>query len=334
MARWIDDVRLTWASLRGSADSAGWRGMPLASIGACAVRAALHFPGKEEALLVCFSGHSIPPAAQLPQGIGFTVERVNPEGDRKVWLALTRNPHASLDLFDTMVADIVDAMTDAGTTDETRLMALFLGRIRAWQEFMRKGNQGLAPEAEVGLMGELIVLREILAAGVPAAVALAGWKGPLDGIQDFHLGTGALESKATVSSSAFLAKFASLQQLDDTLRTPIYVAAVRLRSDESGPNLPRLVDAAREAVAGDSEASRLIEERLLAAGYRDDHAERYSRRFMVSECGAILVDEGFPRLTAGKVPSGVVWAAYEVNLDAVPGPRIHIRAALKNMGAL
>lgn len=334
MAKWIDDIRLTWASLRGSADSSGWRGMPLASIGACAVRAALHFPGKEEALLVCFSGQSIPPAAQLPLGVGFTVERVDPEGDGKGWLALTRNPHASLDLFEAMVTDIVDAMTDAGATDETRLMVLFLGRIRAWQEFMRKGTLGLGPEAEVGLVGELVVLGEVLAAGVPAAVALAGWAGPLDGVQDFHLGAGALESKATVSSSGFLAKFVSLQQLDDTFRTPIYVAAVRLRSGESGLNLPVLVDTTRQVVAGDLEASRLMEERLLAAGYRDAHAERYSRRFVVSECRAILVGVGFPRLTAGNVPGGIVWAAYEVNLDAVPGPRVDLRTALKNMGAL
>jgi hypothetical protein len=94
-----------------------------------------------------------------------------------------------------------------------------------------------------------------------------------------------------------------------------------------------LGDRTRQAVAGDSEASRLIEERLLAAGYRDAHAERYSRLFVVSECRAILVGEGFPRLTAGNVPGGVVWAAYEVNLDAVSGRRIDVRTALKNMGA-
>lgn len=334
MDRWIDDIRLTWASLRSSADTSGWRGMPLVALGACDVRSALHFPGGEEALLVGFSGQATPSASLLPQGVGFAVERVDQEDDGKAWLALTRNIHASLELFETMVGDIVSALADARTTDETRLMAVFLGRIRAWQEFMRKGSQGLGQEAEVGLVGELVVLCEILSAGVPAEVALAGWIGPLDGPQDFHLGAGALEVKATVSASSFLARFGSLQQLDDSHRSPIHVAAVRLRASEAGRNLPAFVDATRRVAATDPEAQRLLEERLLAAGYRDVQADRYFRRFVVVECRTIEVGMEFPRLTAGTVPSGLVWATYEVNLDAAPGVRGDVATALKSMGAV
>lgn len=334
MDRWIDEIRLTWASLRSSADTSGWRGMPLAGIGACDVRSALHFPGGQEALLVCFSGQATPPATQLPHGVGFAVERVDQEGDDKAWLALTRNTHASLELFETMVEDIVSALADAGTKDEAGLMAMFLGRIRAWQEFMRKGNQGLVQDAEVGLIGELVVLAEVLAVGVSADVALAGWIGPLDGQQDFHLGTGALEVKTTVAASGFLARFGSLQQLDDSHRSPIHVAAVRLRASESGHTLPDLVDATRRSVAGNPEAQRLLEERLLAAGYRDAHATRYLRRFGVIECRTIEVGTGFPRLIAGNIPAGVVWATYEVNLDAAPGIWGDVTRALKSMGAV
>jgi hypothetical protein len=334
MDRWIDDIRLTWASLRSSADTSGWRGTPLAAFGACDVRSALHFPGGEEALLVGFSGQSTPPVNLLPQGVGFAVERVDQEDDVKAWLALTRNIHASLELFETMVEDIVSALADARTTDETRLMNVFLGRIRAWQEFMRKGNQGLGQEAEVGLVGELVVLAEILSVGVPPQVALAGWVGPLDGPQDFHLGAGALEVKATVSLSGFLARFGSLQQLDDSHRSPIHVAAVRLRVAESGRNLSAYVDATRRVVEGHPEAQGLLEERLIAAGYRDVHKVRYSRRFLLAESWTIEVGAEFPRLIAGTVPPGVVWATYEVNLDAAPGARGDVATALKSMGAM
>jgi hypothetical protein len=199
---------------------------------------------------------------------------------------------------------------------------------------MRKGSQGLGQEAEVGLVGELVVLCEILSAGVPAEVALAGWIGPLDGPQDFHLGSGALEVKATVSASSFLARFGSLQQLDDSHRSPIHVAAVRLRASEAGRSLPAFVEATRRVAAADTEAQRLLEERLLAAGYRDVQAERYFRRFVVVECRTIEVGMEFPRLTAGTVPSGLVWATYEVNLDAAPGVRGDVATALKSMGAM
>jgi hypothetical protein len=334
MDRWIEDIRLTWASLRSSADKSGWRGTPLVAFGECDVRSALHFPSGEEALLVGFSGQSIPQANLLPQGVGFAVERVDQEDDGKAWLALTRDTHASLELFETMVEDIVNALADARATDEIRLMTVFLGRIRAWQEFMRKGHQGLGQEAEVGLVGELVVLGEVLSAGVQPAAALAGWIGPLDGPQDFHLGTGALEVKATVSSTAFLARFGSLQQLDDSYRSPIHVAAVRLHVSESGRGLPDYVDAIRRAVAGDAEARRLLEERLIAAGYRDVQAARYLRRFAVVKCWAIQVGTEFPRLTAGTVPPGVVWATYEVNLDAAPGIQGDVATVMKSMGAM
>ena len=84
----------------------------------------------------------------------------------------------------------------------------------------------------------------------------------------------------------------------------------------------------------DAEAQRLLEERLLAAGYRDVQADRYSRRFVVVECRTIEVGMEFPRLTAGTVPSGLVWATYEVNLDAAPGVRGDVATALKSMGAM
>jgi hypothetical protein len=284
--------------------------------------------------LVGFLGQATPAANLLPQGGGFAVERVDQEGNDKSWLALTRNTHASVELFEAMVEDIVNALADVGTTDEARLMSAFLGRIRAWQEFMRKGDQGLGQEAEVGLVGELVVLGQILSAGVSAEAALAGWLGPLDGPQDFHLGAGALEVKASVSPSSFVARFGSLQQLDDSVRSPIHVAAVRLRASEAGPNLPAYVDAARRLVAGHPEAQRLLEERLLAAGYRDVQAGRYVRRFAVAECRTIEVGTDFPRLTSGTVPSGVVWATYEVNLDAAPGVRGVVATALKSMGAV
>jgi hypothetical protein len=327
-------MRLTWGSLGESDTASGWLGLPLISIGTCELRAALHFPGRGEALLIGLRAHALPPGAPLPQGSGFTVDRIDPQREGSAWLALTRSPHASLELFEAMAADIVDALATDGSTDESRLASLFVGRIRAWQAFMRKGNQPLGAEAEVGLVGELFVLKEILASGLPASLSLEGWLGPFGGAQDFQYGHGALESKATVSPVGFIARIDSLQQLDDTLRSPIYITAVRLKIAESGCNLPELVAATQLSIAEDPEARQMLEERLLAAGYRHAHAESYLRRFLLSECSAILVGDEFPRLATGNVPVGVVWATYEINLDAAPGVRVDIGRALTNMGAL
>lgn len=334
MAQPIDDIELAWSSLRDSADSSGWRSISIASVGTCSLRAGRSFPDKEEALLAGFASSTVPPAEKLPEGQGFAVARVDPSGDGMTWLALTRKAHGSLELFSAMAADVVHALSNEEASDEHRLLRVFLGRIRAWQEFMRKGAQALSPEAEIGLIGELTLLRAIIDAGVPSALAIESWVGPLDGIQDFELGTGALEVKATLSTSGFPAKIGSLEQLDDSTRQPLFIAGARLRQTETGQNLPDFVDAMRVAVKGDAEAERLLAERLLAAGYFDSHADRYPRRFVLAGTRVVEVATDFPRLTPGKVPMGIMRAMYEIDLDKAPGESVGPEVALKKMGAI
>lgn len=199
---------------------------------------------------------------------------------------------------------------------------------------MRKGTQALSPEAEIGLIGEFTLLRAIIDAGVPSAQAIESWVGPLDGIQDFELGTGAFEVKATLSSAGFPAKIGSLEQLDASTRHPLFIAGVRLRQTESGQNLPAIVEAMRQAIKGDAEAERLLTERLLAAGYIDSHADRYPRRFEHAGTRVVQVADGFPRLTSGTVPAGIMRAMYEIDLDKAPGENVGAEAALKKLGAI
>lgn len=334
MARPIDEFVLAWKSLSGSMEEEGWRSIPVAPVGPCVLQAGRRFPGNEESLLTGFSSAKIPAAEKLPEGRGFSVERVDPHGDGKTWLALTRRESGSVELFSTMVCDVTGAMDAEAASGEERLLRVFLGRVRAWQEFMRKGAQALGPEAEIGLIGELTFLGAIVEAGVPAPLAVDAWVGPLDGIQDFEIGTGAVEVKATVSTAGFPAKIGSLEQLDDSVRQPLFVAGARLSQMESGQNLPEFVDAVRQAIKGDSEAERLFAERLLAAGYFDAHADRYPRRFVLASTKVIEVANGFPRITPGTAPAGIKWVIYEIDLDKAPGEILDPEGALKRLGAL
>jgi hypothetical protein len=259
---------------------------------------------------------------------------VEPSGDGLIWLALTRSAHGSLDLFAAMVADVAHAMDAEPGADERRLLRVFLGRIRAWQEFMRKGAQSLSPEAEIGLVGELTLLRGIIDAGVPMAAAIESWVGPLDGVRDFELGTGSIEVKATLSAAGFPAKIGSLEQLDDSVRQPLFLAGARLRQTQTGQSLPELVAEMRDVAAGEAEAVRLLSERLIAAGYFDAHADRYIRRFTLIDVRVVEVKDDFPRLTLGSVPLGVTKASYEIDLDKAAGPSIQTTDALKKLGAI
>lgn len=334
MAQLIEDFELAWNSLRDSADASGWRSISIATVGTCFLRAGLSFPEKNEALLASFSSSAIPIGEKLPDGQGFAVSRVEPCEDGLTWLALTRSSYGSLELFAAMVADVSHTMEIESGVDETRLLKVFLGRIRAWQEFMRKGAQALSPESEIGLVGELTVLRAVIDAGVSPATAIESWVGPLDGVQDFELGTGSLEVNTTLSATGFTAKIGSLEQLDDSLRQPLFLVGARLRQSETGQRLPELVAEMHDVIAGEAEAVRLLSERLIAAGYFDAHADRYSRRLSLHDIRIIEVTEFFPRLTPGNLPLGITKATYEIDLDKAPGSSISAADAMKKLGVI
>ena len=336
MARPSNEFLMAWSSLTSADVEPGWQAIALPSAGPLQLRAGRRSPDNAEAVLVCFPSAKLAAADKLPEGQGFAVERADPDGSGKLWLALTRKLAGSAELFASMACDVVGALDDsvAAGADEGKLLRVFIGRVGAWQEFMRQGSHALSPEAEVGLIGELALLRAIIEAGLAPATAIESWVGPLDGIQDFEIGAGALEVKATLSAAGFPARIGSLEQLDDSTRQPLFVAGVRLRQSESGQNLPGIVEAMRQAIKGDGEAERLLSERLLAAGYIESHADRYPRKFEQAGTRVLEVAGNFPRMTAGSVPAGIMKAMYEIDLDKAPGENVGAEGALKKLGAI
>ena len=268
---------------------------------------------------------------QFPEGSGFHVTRVNSEQDGLVWLALTRSPNGNLELFSTMVSDVLQAIMATGTGDRSRELRAFLGRIRAWQEFMRKGALPLSAENEVGIVGELTVLGKMLDVGLAAATAIKAWSGPLDGLRDFELGFGAIEVKTTVASAGLVAKISSLEQLDDTNCKPIFLGAVKYALTESGQTLPEKIFDIRARLQSDPITLSEFDDRVLAAGFMPAHSPQYHRRFSLREIAILEVDENFPRLMHGNVKPGVISARYEINLEPLLCQDIGLTTALKKL---
>lgn len=334
MARPIDEFVVAWNALSGSSGASGWRSISVAPAGPCVLMAGRRFPGNEEALLAGFSAAKVPLAEKLPEGRGFEMSRADPHGDGKTWIALTRKESGSVELFAEMVGDVAGAMDSTLGEGETGILRALLRRVRLWQEFMSRGDQALASEAEIGLIGELIILDSMLDAGFPAVLAAESWVGSLDGVQDFEVGHGGIEVKATIATSGFPAKIGCLEQLDDSIRAPLFVAGVRLLQSDSGRNLPEFATSLRQHLSHDAEAARIFGDRLLAAGYIDSHADRYPRRFSVNKIRVVEVVEGFPRIVHASVPDGVRQARYEIDLDRAPGIDVGVIGALNKIGAI
>lgn len=315
MPRPIDEFGAAWEALSGSGAEAGWRGIPVARAGVCELMAARRFPGNEEALLARFPTARPSSSDRLPEGKGFEVVRADPFGDGTTWIALSRKESGSPELFAEMVGDVAGAMDVAAPEGEVSVLRTMLRRVRMWQQFMSRGKGPLSPEAELGLAGELFFMARLIEAGVSRESVLSGWVGPDDAPQDFLLGEGAIEVKATMSSSGFPVKIGSLEQLDDAVASPLFLAAVRFAAGEGGSTLPEMVAEVERRVSEEPGAIDYLRERLMVAGYAEAHAGQYSRRFEPKEKRMLSVSEGFPRLTPGVVPACVTRAVYEINLD-------------------
>ncbi len=332
MARASEEFLLAWQSLPWSGAESGWQTIPVTAPSAgCAIRAGRKHPAGQEAVLAGFNQALLPASEKLPDGQGFFVEQVAMD-DGWTWLAMTRSESGQFDLFVAMVCDVVGLLDAAGQTDQQTQMRLFIERVRAWQEFMREGVTAMGPEREVGLIGELTVLGRLLDEGLGCGLVIDAWKGPLDGEQDFELGMGAIEVKATVSQTGFPARVGSLQQLDDYIRQPLFLAGVKLRLNSEGFNLPSLVAQTRERLREAPAAAVTFDRLLRDAGHYDGHASQYTRRFELAEFRVCEVTGKFPRLTTGNVPAGVTAASYSIDLDHTNEARLTLEKALEKLG--
>lgn len=336
MARPSKEFLLAWSSLSANDPAPGWQAISLPSAGPVEVQAGRRSPANVEAVLLFFPSARLPPAEKLPEGQGFLVERVDSTNTAGLRVALTRKTAGSAELFAAMACDVVGAVDDAAAAGiaEAKLLRAFIRRVVAWQQFMSRGAVPLGAEAELGLAGELTFIACLLQAGVPVETVLEGWVGPEDAPQDFVLGHGAIEVKATLSTAGFPVKIGSLEQLDDATVSPLFLAAVRFFRGVEGSTLPEIIHDIECQLVDAPTVVAFMRERLLAAGYVESHAPAYTRAFEPKEVRVYRITGGFPRLTTGSVPDGVSRAIYEIDLDRAKDFLSDLPAALRALGVL
>ncbi len=334
----VDSLRGAWVALAGQGGSGeGWRTIPLATSGGVPLLAGRRFPGDEEAVLVGFSSTLVPADHLLPRGRGFRVEKIAgwKVGAARDWVCLSRDPGGTLDLFASMASDVAEMLSTFRKSSEQEVLQVLLGRIQAWQDFMaRRLDCVLSAEAEVGLFGELWILKRLLASGVGASTAVEAWLGPLDGSQDFVQGRGAIEVKTTLSALGFPVIVGSLEQLDDSVKEPLFVAAVRLELSEAGATLPEMAAALRLNLNRDPAAAALFDGKVTRGGLFAAFVDQYRRRFIHKETLLLPVDRGFPHLSRTSVDPAIQKARYEVDLDTVRSTDVGLTVALTRMGMI
>lgn len=317
MSGWTEDglVR-AWRALVRQEAGEDWRFVHLTGIGTVSVEAGCHFPLGREALIVAFPGSLPVNPARLPEGKGFDVTRIDGQTvfSGKTAIALIRRAEGSPDIFAIMVVDVLRTLEAAAKSNSRDVMDTFLERVREWQAFMARKHRPLSTDAQIGLLGELWLLRLLTETSLGAG-ALDCWQGPLRAAQDFHIQDGAIEVKSTIRTGSFLARINSIEQLDGE-RDPIFLCALRFEENTNGVSLADLVNELRKKfrIAG---VERSFEALLMVMGYLEEHSLLYSRTLTLKDSRTFRSKGDMPRLTRAFLPSAIRSATYTLDLDAL-----------------
>lgn len=257
--------------------------------------------------------------ANLPKFRGVAMEHRRPGGEEPDFLLLQLVQPEYGEVFLEFGADLVRVTSRAET--ETEAVSRFIGRAWTWQRFLTVQRSGrLSLQEQMGLIGELRVLGEILTPIFGEARAVSAWSGPLGAAKDFEVDDeDAIEVKTVSGTQSKVRISSEYQLLPDGLNHLFLgvVEVVRADGDDS--------DATTVTVAAETVRDRLsathpgvlddFERRLGATGF--DWSDDYSdTRWRVGERRWFTVGPAFPRITPDSLPAGLSAVSYSLDLAA------------------
>jgi len=158
----------------------------------------------------------------------------------------------------------------------------------------------LSESKQIGLIGELMLIREIEArAGLDAA--LEAWLGPFRAEHDFKMPLFDVEVKTT-SSERREHQISSLLQLEPSVNRPLYLLSLQLTKSGASSQGTSLRAISEQLIGLSLDNGIKLSRGLMNAGWNPDHLSHYGTTYEVrTEPLVFLVDELFPKLSSASL---------------------------------
>jgi len=224
------------------------------------------------------------------------------------------------DLFLVVSSDILDKMLEVH--DERKAVAVLQLRIEHWKRFLEASSAaGLSAFEQIGLFGELLLLRTLIAIPQFRDRALASWQGPKRANQDFMHSGRAIEVKTSAGNEPTRVRIANERQLDSHGLSSLVLCHVRVdRRNQTGTSLPALIDEISGMLSPHLVPSFL--DSLMDAGYHDSQKHLYADiGFVQRDRSYYQVRDDFPRITSSDLRVGVSEVGYLIDLSAASSLR-------------
>ncbi|MGF3052871.1 PD-(D/E)XK motif protein [Microbacterium sp. YY-03] len=162
------------------------------------------------------------------------------------------------------------------------------------------GRRRLTDEKELGLIGELLVLRHLIDKSGETS-ALESWLGPLAEEHDFALEDFDAEVKTT-KSELRTHLIGSDTQLEPSPGRPLYLVSIQLTRSGSatvGFTLPAIIGEVRALL---EQSLRGFDQKLESLGWRDTDADLYKTAYSLRTTPrAYFIDDRFPAITSARL---------------------------------
>ncbi len=217
------------------------------------------------------------------------------------------------DIFSVLCEDLI--LSVAPLKNEDKLFKELLNRFEKWKSlFDKASSQGLTPEEQRGLFGELTFLKKLLISGRDTNLVLSSWVGVEKQVRDFQYNNWSVEVKTTHGNNHQKIHISSERQLDTTNIEHLFLFHLSLESRlNSGETLNSLADSIRLLIENDFAELNRFNNKLLEAGYFESHRNNYSDAGYVIRNEAFYeVEKGFPRIEEHDIRNGVGDVKYSI----------------------
>lgn len=269
------------------------------------------FIGKDEEGRFCFEFRGSFTPVKL---IGSKPLAVNQYKDKETSyiLRFSLEQDELLGCFAAFGEDLISAAQDI--TDENLIYHILSDRFQAWKKLFKSDRSRLTEPEIMGLIGELLFLKEKAIPKWGESIALDSWMGPEKTHKDFSCDNEWFEIK-TINSGKETVHISSIEQLDSDMPGCLYVYSFEKMSPSyDGLIINKLIRNILDSL--ETHQKDIFLNKLVYLGF--DFSPEYDNlvfRKVTENC--YLVDSDFPRLKRNLLPLAISKCQYDVILTEI-----------------